>query len=119
MNKAQLSLYVFGVYMIVAVGIGFMFTPMLILKIFNLTAGDDIWIRFVGMLGSIIGGYYLVAAKNGIYQMMKWSVPMRYYAAAFMVIIFLSGKLGASVLLFAFIDAAAATWTWSVLKSAR
>ena len=41
MNKAQVSLFVFGLYMIFVVGLGFMFVPMFVLNLFGLSAGDD------------------------------------------------------------------------------
>ena len=50
---------VFGFYMLVVVGFGFMTIPHQILHIFGLSAGDNVWIRMMGMLGSIIGFYYI------------------------------------------------------------
>jgi hypothetical protein len=57
MNKAQLSLFYFGLYMVFVVGLGFMLIAMFILNLFGLSAGDDVWIRVVSLLASIIGGY--------------------------------------------------------------
>ena len=51
MNKTQISLFVFGLYMVLVVGLGFMFVPMIVLNLFGLSAGDDVWIRFVGSPG--------------------------------------------------------------------
>jgi hypothetical protein len=119
MNKAQLSLFVFGLYMVFVVGLGFMVIPMFILGLFGLSAGDDVWIRFVGMLASIIGGYYILVARSQLDRFIRWTVPMRYYAAAFMVLIVALGKMWPSLLLFAAIDASAATWTWLAVRSAK
>lgn len=119
MNRAQISLFVFGMYMVFVVGLGFMLIPMFILNIFGLSAGDDVWIRFVGMLASIIGGYYILAVRAEMDRFIPWTVAMRYYAAAFMVLIVVLGKLGPALLLFAAIDASAATWTWFALRSAK
>ena len=58
MNKARLSLFVFGLYMLFVVGLGFMLMPMFILNLFGLSAGDDVWIRFVGMLAAMGPAYY-------------------------------------------------------------
>jgi hypothetical protein len=117
MNKAQISLFVFGLYMIFVVGFGFMFVPMFVLNLFGLSAGDDAWIRFVGMLASIIGVYYVLATRAGLDRFYPWTVPGRYYAAAFMIGLFLLGKLGFAILLFAAIDIIAATWTWLAIRS--
>jgi hypothetical protein len=119
MNKAQVSLFVFGLYLIIVVGLGFMLAPMFVLDLFGLSAGDDAWIRFVGMLASVIGIYYVLAARANLDRLFQWTVPVRFYAAAFMVLIVVSGKVGPSVLLFAAIDAGAATWTWFAVRSAN
>jgi len=68
------------------------------------------------MLASIIGGYYIVAVRLKLQPMFIWTVWMMYYAAAFMVVLLLVGKVGTPILLFAAIDAAGATWTWMTLK---
>jgi hypothetical protein len=119
MNKAQISLFVFGLYMIFVVGLGFMLVPMFVLNLFGLSAGDDAWIRMVGMLASIIGAYYVLASRAGLDRFIPWTVPGRYFAAAFMVLIVVLGKLGPALLLFAAIDAIAATWTLVAVRSAK
>ena len=68
--------------MIFVVGAGFLLIPHFVLNLFNLSAGDDIWIRFVGMLASIIGFYYVQVARVGLDRFIPWTVIGRYYAAA-------------------------------------
>lgn len=119
MNKAQISLFAFGLYMVFAVGLGFMLMPMLILNLFGLSAGDDVWIRFVGMLASIMGGYYILAVRAEMDRFISWTVMMRYFAAGFMVLVVVSGKQGIGLLLFAAIDIVAATWTLLALRADR
>ena len=116
MKDANRSLLIFGLYLVV-VGIGFMIAPHQLLSIFSLSAGDDIWIRMVGLLASIIGSYYILAARARLEAFYRWTVPARYFAAAFMGLMFLLGNVGAPILLFAAIDAAAATWTWLALRA--
>ncbi|OAI40890.1 hypothetical protein AYO41_01830 [Verrucomicrobia bacterium SCGC AG-212-E04] len=117
MNKAQLSLFVFGLYMVFAVGLALVLIPFPILNLFGLSAGDGLWIRFVGMLASLLGVYYVLAARAGMNRFIAWTVGMRFYAAAFMVFMVLLGGAGPGLLLFAAIDSAAATWTWLALRS--
>ena len=119
MNKAQISLFVFGLYMIFVVGLGFMLVPMFVLNLVGLSAGDDVWIRFVGMLASIIGGYYILVVRAKMDRFYPWTVPWRHYAGTFMIVMFLLGKMGPGVLLFAAIDISGATWTWLTLRSAK
>jgi hypothetical protein len=116
MDKAERSLFVFGLYLIIIVGLGFIFVPSFVLDHFALKYGDDTWPRFVGLLASIIGVYYLVAARAKFRPMYIWTVWLRYYAATFMVALLIFGKVGAPILLFAAIDAAGATWTLLSLK---
>jgi hypothetical protein len=105
--------------MIFAPGLGFLLLPMQILHLFGLTAGDDVWIRFVGMLASIIGFYYIQVARAGLDRFIPWTVPGRYYAGANMVLLVVLNKVGPGMLLFAAIDIAAATWTWVALRCVK
>ena len=109
MHKAQLSLFVFGLYMVFMVGLGFILINIFILDLFWLAAGDDVWIRFVGMLASIICCYYILVVRAQLNCFIPWAVAMRYYTAALMVLIVVLGKIGQALLLFAAIDAGAAT----------
>ena len=118
MNGAAISLFVFGLYMIFAVGGGFMFAPGFVLDLFGLSAGDGIWVRFVGMLASILGVYYIMVARAGLDRFYPWTVATRYYAATFMIVIVLLGKMGPGLILIAAVDVVAATWTWYAVRSA-
>lgn len=119
MLNPRLSLLVFGLYMVLVVGLGFMVMPMPILRFFALEAGDDVWIRFVGMLALIIGFYYIQVARAGLERFFPWTVVGRLYAAGFMVLLVVGKLVGASLLLFAAIDSAGALWTWFGLRSPR
>ena len=119
MTKAQISLFVFGLYMVFVVGLGFMLVPAFILGIFGLSAGDGVWVRFVGMLAAAIGAYYILAVRAGMDRFYIWTVPVRYYAAAFMVLMVVLGKMGPGLLLIAAVDIIGATWTWWAVRSAK
>ncbi len=116
MVNSKLSMQVFGLYLVLVPGLGLMLIPHTMLGLFGLAAGDDVWIRMVGMLASIIGVYYLLAAKSDVESLYRWSVPLRVYAAAFMVFLFLIGTVSAGILLFAVTDVAGALWTWTALR---
>ena len=117
MRNATLSVVVFGLYLTFVVGLSFMIMPHFILNLTGLSAGDDFWVRFAGMLAFIIGAYYLLAARVGFRDFYLWTVPARYFAAAFMLLMIILGKIDSVLLLFAGIDAASATWTWIALRS--
>jgi hypothetical protein len=115
--NSKLSLQVFGLYLVVVAGLGLMLIPHVMLGLFGLSAGDDAWIRMVGLLASIIGAYYLVAASAGLRQVIGWSVPLRLYASAFMGFLVVAGMLPVGILLFAAIDFLGAVWTWMALRT--
>ncbi len=114
--NARLSMQVFGLYLIVVAGFGLMLVPHPLIGLFGLTAQDEGWVRMLGMVASIIGAYYVLAARSDLEQLFRWSIPLRLYAAAFMVLMFLTGALEAGILLFALIDACGAVWTWAALR---
>lgn len=114
--NSKLSMQAFGLYLIFIAGLGLMLAPNLLLGVFGLHSGDDAWIRMVGMLASIIGAYYVLAARTGVQELYRWSIPLRLYAAGFMVFLFVSGTLSMGILLFAAIDFFGAIWTWSALR---
>ena len=116
MGNAEKSLFVFGLYLIVVLGMGLIFVPTIILDLFRMKYGDDTWIRFVGLLASVIGVYYVVAAKAKLHQFFVWTVWLRYYASVFMLTLLVLGKVGFPIVLFAATDAIGATWTLVSLK---
>jgi hypothetical protein len=116
MNKSETSLFVFGLYLIIGLGLGLIFMPTFVFDMFGLKYGDDTWPRFVGMLSSIIGAYYIVAVRLKLQPIFIWTVWFRYCAASFMIAMLLFGKVGLPILMFAAIDAAGATWTLLTIK---
>ena len=116
MKKAETSLFVFGLYMILIVGTGFMVMPAFALGMFNLSFGDDTWIRFVGMMAAIVGVYYIVAARYHLKELYSWTVIMRFFAAVFMLLMVLTGKVEVSVIGFAIIEIAGASWTLMAMQ---
>jgi hypothetical protein len=117
MNNAAVSVYVFGIYLLGLVGPGFMVMPHAMLGLAGLSAGDDLWIRVVGLLAALIGFYYVMAARAQLDPFFRWTVGARCAAAAFMVLMVLLGKAGPALLLFAAADLAAAGWTFMSLRS--
>ncbi|MEY3422438.1 MAG: hypothetical protein RIR48_2752 [Bacteroidota bacterium] len=119
MKSVTMSLKVFGIYLILIPGIGLMIVPELILDLFSLRHGDENWLpRMVGLLAFIIGCFEISIAKNQISKLYNLTVYLRYFAALFMVGLWLTGEVEISILAFAAIDAAGATWTMLTIKNA-
>ncbi len=115
----RLSLTVFGFYLIIVAGCGLMFVPNVMLGLFGFPAAQDAWIRMVGALALIIGAYYLVAARHGLVEVARWSVPLRLFAATFMATLFATKMLPIGIMLFASVDVLGALWTWASLRKAN
>ncbi len=119
MTKSELSVFMFGLYYIFAIGMPFMFFPNFALGLFGLGAGDGVWVRILGLFVSIMGAYYLLAVRAEIELFYGWTVPSRYATALMQVLMAGLGLAGPALLLFAAFDAAAATLTWAALRSER
>lgn len=115
--NSKFSMQVFGIYLILVAGCGLILIPRFMLDLFGLNAGDDVWIRMVGLLAALIGVYYQVAATADLKVIYRTSIPARIVAACFMAYLFASGALTVGILIFAALDLAGAIWTWAALRS--
>jgi len=118
MKSVTTSLKVFGIYMILIPGLGLMIFPGLLLDLLNLGHGEHLWMaRMIGVLAFIIGVFDILFAKFEFHQVYKTTVLLRYFAALFMIGLWLTGEVEVTILLFALIDIIGATWTWSCIKA--
>ena len=76
MNKAALSVRVFGIYLIV-LGAWLLLAPNVLLRLFGMAATDEVWIRVVGMLVGFLGTYYVRAAAARFTPFFAWTIPVR------------------------------------------
>lgn len=114
-SRSKLSMLIFGGYLIAVGGIGFGFFPHFTLSLMGLKAGDDTFIRIVGLLASILGVNYLLMVQQEAIIFFKLSTAMRYLAGLFMLYLVVSGISPLNLLLLALGDVAAATWTFIAL----
>ncbi len=121
MKSVTTSIRVFGIYMILIPGIGLMAVPELMLDLFKLSYGDELWMpRMIGLLIFIIGVIDFSIAKYKLEKLYKLTVALRYLAAAFMIGLWITGEVEIMILLFAAVDALGATWTiLTINKSGR
>ena len=107
---------VFGGYMIAVGGIGFGFYPHLTLSLIGLKAGDDTFIRIVGLLATILGVNYFLMVQQAVVIFFKLSTLMRYLAGLFMLYLVVTGISPGNLLWLALGDVAGATWTLIALR---
>ncbi len=114
-GRSKLSMLVFGSYLVAVGGIGFGFFPHFTLSLLGLKAGDDTFIRIVGLLAAILGVNYFLMVQQTAVIFFKLSVVMRYLAGFFMLYLVFARISHRNLLLLAFGDVAAATWTFVAL----
>ena len=116
MSNAAKSLFVFGVYLIL-LGMILLFVPNLLLSMFGFAETTEVWIRVIGVLVTILGIYYSLAAKAELNELFRWSVPARASVIFVFTVFVVLGLAPPALLIFGVIDLAAATWTAWALKS--
>ncbi len=75
MSSVALSVFVFGIYLVVA-GLGFLVMPNTPLELLGVPTTDEPWIRVVGLLMVIIGYYYIQTSRNDISKFYPWTVQV-------------------------------------------
>ena len=118
MSASAKSLVVFAVYLFL-LGLGLIIVPNAILGLFGLAPTTDVWIRIIGVVALNLAYYSFRAARAGLVQFIRWSVHGRLIAPAFFVCFVALGLAPWQLLLFALVDAAAATWTYLALRAER
>lgn len=119
MKKSALSIYAYGLYQMVSVCLPFLIMPDFALGLFALSAGDGMWVRFVGLLAGISGFYFVMAVRHDLERFYPWTVPARFTTAAFLIVMAELGKTGPAMFLFAAVDAIAGGLTWLALRAER
>lgn len=117
MTRAALSVYMYGLYLISSVALPFLLIPHFTLGIFGLSAGDDLWVRFVGVLAGIMGAFYVAAVLTRTNVFLAWTVPSRYATATFLAVMVALGEAGLALLIFAALDALTASITWVAIRA--
>ena len=116
MSKAALSMFVFGIYVIV-LGVILMVIPNVLLSLFGIPATTEVWVRVVGMLVFLIGYYYVRASRNEkeMISFYRWTVHARSSVIIFFIIFVALGFVSPLLILFGVVDLLAAIWTWKSL----
>jgi hypothetical protein len=111
MNAADLSLFVFGIYLIVIVGFGFIAIPNTVLALFKLPETQEPWIRILGGIVALIGVYYIFAGLYSLKQFEWITVWGRFGVLVFLAFIAISKRAKPNIILLGVVDAAGAVWT--------
>ena len=115
MTRGARSVFVFALYLFV-LGVTLLVVPNLLLALFELPQTGEVWIRVVGMLVTLLGFYYLQAARNELKAFFLATVFGRFAVLMFFIGFVVLGFAPPVLILFAVIDVAGALWTGLCLR---
>ena len=116
MSKSAISVFVFGIYLCL-IGPALVFVPNVLLSLFAIPGTSEVWIRVLGAVVLVLGYYYVQAARHGLTDFFRATVPGRVFVLiSFAVFVWLD--LAAPMLiLFGVVDSLGALWTALALRS--
>ena len=118
MGKSARTIFAFSFYLLI-LGIGLIFIPNQLLRWFGLPPTHEIWIRLLGMLVFVLGGYYGLAAKSGYKPFFRWTVYGRMAGCGAYLVLIILGMAPIVFVVPAVADALSAMWTHLSLKSEK
>jgi len=118
MSKSARSLFVFGCYLGV-LGLVLVTVPNPLLRIFQLPATNEVWIRVVGMLIIILCFYYTQVARKELRDFIQWTVYTRSVVILFFIAFVLLKYASPTLILIGVVDLLGAIWTALALRSEK
>ena len=116
MSKSAFSIQAFGIYTI-ALGLGLVFVPNLLLPLFRMPATAEVWIRVLGVVVMNIGILYVVAARSHAVAIFRATVYGRPLVLVWFAAFVLLRMAPPMLILFGVVEAAGALWTWLALRA--
>ena len=118
MNSVSTSIKAWGIYLILIPGIGLMAAPEFLLDLFEFRHGGEMWMpRMIGLLAFVLGVLDYGIGAHQVDKLGSLMSALRYFAAAFMVGLWMTDQVGVMILLFAAMDFLGATWTMVALRN--
>jgi len=116
MSKSARSIFVFGWYLGV-LGLVLVTVPNSLLRIFQLTTTNEVWIRVVGMLIILLCFYYTQVARKELRDFIQWTVYARSAVILFFIAFVLLKYVNPILILVGVVDLLGAIWTTLALRS--
>ena len=85
MNSAARSIVAYGVYLILAIALPFLFLPTVLLPLVGMAPPTDVWIRVLGMSVLFFGFYYIQAGRHNLTEFFRWTIYGRYAVPLFFI----------------------------------
>ena len=102
---------------ILALGLGLVLVPNLVLAALRMPPTSEVWIRVLGVVAMNIGVFFWVAARTEAVALFRASVYVRPLTLLWFGAFVLLGFAGPMLMVFGVIEAAGALWTWLALRS--
>ncbi len=116
MSNSAKSSFLFGIYLVIF-GLTAVVVPTIPLSLFGFAQTTEIWFRFAGMLGFLLGLYYILAGRENVRAFFRWTVYVRPLVIVFLTAFVLLGLAPPALILVGVIDLLGAIWTGLALRS--
>ncbi len=113
MNKKALSVFIFGIYLLLA-GMGFLIIPATLLMLLGLPLEGEVWIRIMGMIIAFLGYYYALAGRNNYVNFFKATIQIRIVCFLIFLTLILIKIAPLILIIFGIVDLIGAAWTFLV-----
>jgi len=114
MTKAAISIFVWGVYLMILGGV-LLFFPNVLLSIFGLPLTQEIWIHSLGVVVLALGYYHIQLAKENNTNFFKWSTQGRIFTFLSFTSFVILNMVSPILILFGIVDLLGAFWTGATL----
>jgi hypothetical protein len=115
MSHSAKTVLFFAFYLLL-LGVVLVVAPNLVLAGLGVPATDEVSIRIVGVLATVLGIYYSMAARSELRPFFIASVPVR-MSVLFIFVAFVLLKFAPPILiLFGLVDFLGSVWTWIALR---
>ena len=100
-------------------GIGLAAAPNLLLRTLRIAETDDPWIRVLGVVISLLGYYYITAARADSISFFRATIRARLVVPVAFTILVALQLADPLLIAFGLVDALGAAWTWTALRTER
>jgi hypothetical protein len=115
MSKAAISIFVFGLYILIN-AITLMAAPNLLLGILGLEPTREPWLRVFGAVIFVLGLYYLQAARQEVTPFFRWTTWGRPLLLLVFIVLVALKLIPPIMIVFGVVDLAGAVWTAASLR---
>jgi len=115
MSKAAISIFVFGLYILIN-AITLMAAPNFLLGTLGLEPTREPWLRVFGAVIFVLGLYYLQAARQEVMPFFRWTTWGRPLLLLVFIVLIALKLIPPIMIVFGVVDLAGAVWTAAALR---